>query len=357
VNAKGLKRPAAGATPSAGASGRLDDSATPEGTAESEPIEAIPLKHRWRAIFAVLLIMTFVLFIIDAAGRPAYDWPSVAKYIFDRRISQAAVITLQLTIYSMVIAIVLGVVLAVMRLTPNPVVKSVAWFYLWVFRGTPVYVQLVFWGLIAVIYQSINIGIPFMKPWHSFDTSAAANPFMLAVIGLALNEASYMSEIVRAGLLSVNRGQEEAATALGMSWFQTMRRIILPQSMRVIIPPTGNEVISMLKTTSLVTAVPYSFDLYTRTRDISAETFNPVPMLIVASIWYLFFTSILMVGQYFLERRFARGVGDRRTDRKGAAGASTPTGTLPSVGPSQPTVVRPPPEGNPPVKSGQGGLP
>jgi len=216
------------------------------------------------------------------------------------------------------------VVLAVMRLTPNPVVKSVAWFYLWVFRGTPVYVQLVFWGLLAVIYQSIDIGIPFMKPWHSFETNAALNTFTLAVIGLALNEASYMSEIVRAGLLSVNRGQEEAATALGMSWFQTMRRIILPQSMRVIIPPTGNEVISMLKTTSLVTAVPYSFDLYTRSRDISAETFNPIPMLIVASLWYLFFTSILMIGQYFLERRFARGVGDRRPDRKNTAGAANP---------------------------------
>jgi len=127
----------------------------------------------------------------------------------------------------------------------------------------------------------------------------------------------------------VNRGQEEAATALGMSWFQTMRRIILPQSMRVIIPPTGNEVISMLKTTSLVTAVPYSFDLYTRSRDISAETFNPIPMLIVASIWYLFFTSILMVGQYFLEKRFARGVGDRQPDRRVAAGAEPPTNAEP----------------------------
>jgi polar amino acid transport system permease protein len=304
----------------------------------------------------VVLILIFVLFVIDAAGRPAYDWPSVAKYIFDRRISAAALNTLALTIYSMAIAIVLGVTLAVMRLTPNPVVKSVAWFYLWVFRGTPVYVQLVFWGLLAVIYQSIDIGIPFMKPWHSVQTNAALNPFTLAVIGLALNEASYMSEIVRAGLLSVNRGQEEAATALGMSWFQTMRRIILPQSMRVIIPPTGNEVISMLKTTSLVTAVPYSFDLYTRTRDISAETFNPIPMLIVASIWYLFFTSILMVGQFFLERRFARGVGDRRPDRKSGTRGNTPTGTLPILGSGQPAATIPPGAGNSPTNPGTEGV-
>jgi polar amino acid transport system permease protein len=355
VTAKGLNRPAAGATPPSGGTALLEDTGQPDATGESAPIKAIRLRHPWRTVLAVVLILVFVLFIIDAAGRPAYDWPSVAKYIFDRRISQAAVNTLQLTIYSMVIAIVLGVILAVMRLTPNPVVKSVAWFYLWIFRGTPVYVQLVFWGLLAVIYQSIDIGIPFMKPWHSFQTNAALNPFTLAVIGLALNEASYMSEIVRAGLLSVNRGQEEAATALGMSWFQTMRRIILPQSMRVIIPPTGNEVISMLKTTSLVTAVPYSFDLYTRTRDISAETFNPIPMLIVACIWYLLFTSILMVGQYFLERRFARGVGDRRPDRKTGVRAGTPAGPLPIVVPGEPTVLLAPPEGNPSSNPRPGG--
>jgi polar amino acid transport system permease protein len=322
---KGLNRAEAGAAPSPRGPGLPADPAAPAVPSDPEPIRAVRLRHPWRAILAVLLILVFALFVIDAAGRPAYDWPSVGKYLFDRRISQAAVNTLQLTVYSMVIAIVLGVILAVMRLTPNPVVKSVAWFYLWVFRGTPVYVQLVFWGLLAVIYQSIDIGIPFMKPWHSFETNAALSPFTLAVVGLALNEASYMSEIVRAGLLSVNRGQEEAATALGMSWFQTMRRVILPQSMRVIIPPTGNEVISMLKTTSLVTAVPYSFELYTRTRDISAETFNPIPMLIVASIWYLLFTSILMVGQYFLERRFARGVGERRPDRKAPVREASPT--------------------------------
>src|ERR1035437_5409938 len=346
---------AAGATPPSSASGRGDETEPPDWTAESAPIKAIRLRHPWRTVFAVVLILIFALFIIDAARRPAHGWAPGATYIFGRRISQAAVNALQLTIYSMVIAIVLGVILAMMRLTPNPVVKSVAWFYLWVFRGTPVYVQLVFWGLLAVIYQSIDIGIPFMKPWHSFETNAALNAFTLAVIGLALNEASYMSEIVRAGLLSVNRGQEEAATALGMSWFQTMRRIILPQSMRVIIPPTGNEVISMLKTTSLVTAVPYSFDLYTRTRDISAETFNPIPMLIVASIWYLFFTSILMVGQYFLERRFALGVGDRRPDRKTGARAGTPAGPLPLVVPGEPTVLLAPPEGNPSSNPRPGG--
>ena len=184
----------------------------------------------------------------------------------------------------------------------------------------------VFWGLIAIIYQSIDIGIPFTEAWASFETKEVLSPFWLAVIGLALNEAAYMAEIVRAGLLSVDKGQDEAATALGMSWFQTMRRVILPQAMRVIIPPTGNEVISMLKTTSLVTAVPFSLELYTRTRDISAETFNPIPLLIVASIWYLFFTSVLMVGQYFLEKRFARGIGARPD----AVAGTVPTGVVPT---------------------------
>ncbi|MET0725747.1 MAG: amino acid ABC transporter permease [Leifsonia sp.] len=324
---------------------------------QPEPIKAIKLRHPWRNVFAVVLILIVVLFIIDAAQRPAFDWPAVGKYVFDRRVSQAALVTLELTVLSMIFAIILGVLLAVMRLSPNPVVKSVAWVYLWIFRGTPVYVQLVFWGLIAIIYQSIDIGIPFTEPWVSFQTQAVLSTFWIAVIGLSLNEAAYMAEIVRAGLLSVDRGQEEAATALGMSWSQTMTRVVIPQSMRIIIPPTGNEVISMLKTTSLVTAVPFSFDLYNRTRDISAETFNPIPLLIVASLWYLFFTSILMVGQYFLERRFARGVGDRRPD-KGTAG---PTGTLPVVGAGQPTVltgpasVAPRDAGDPPINPGHGG--
>ena len=324
-----LNRPATGTTP------------PPAGAAEPAAIKAIRLRHPWRIVFAVVLILAFAVFVLDAAQREAYDWPSVAKYLFDRRITMAAFVTLQLTVYSMVIAIILGVTLAVMRLSPNPVVKAVAWFYLWVFRGTPVYVQLVFWGLISIIYQTIDIGVPFTEPWFQMDTKVALNTFTLAVIGLALNEAAYMAEIVRAGLLSVDRGQEEAATALGMSWFQTMRRVIIPQSMRVIIPPTGNEVISMLKTTSLVTAVPFSFDLYTRSRDIAAETFNPIPTLIVASMWYLFFTSILMVGQYFLEKRFARGVGDRRPDRKTTEPGEA-TGTLPVVGAGQPTVIVPP---------------
>ncbi len=299
----------------------------PDGASTAEPIRAIRLKHPGRIIFAIVLLLLLALFVIDAAQREAYGWDNFAKYIFDRRISQAALNTLLLTVYSMVIAIVLGVVLSVMRLSDNPVVKGVAWLYLWIFRGTPVYVQLAFWGLIATIYSSIDIGIPFMEPWLSFPTKNVIDVFWLAVIGLALNEAAYMAEIVRAGILSVDKGQEEAATALGMGWLLTMRRVVLPQAMRIIIPPTGNEVISMLKTTSLVAAVPFSFDLYGRARDIAVEIFDPVPLLLVASAWYLLFTSILMIGQYFLERRFSRGVGQARHTRR----VGTATDVIPTV--------------------------
>ena len=271
------------------------------------PIKAVKLRHPWRWFFAIILIAWVVAFIIDASHREAYDWSAYGKYVFDERITKAALVTLQLTVYSMILAIVLGILLAIMRLSPNPVFKTVAWVYIWIFRGTPVYVQLVFWGLLATIYPTISVGIPGVTNFFDLPTTQAISLFWLAVIGLGLNEAAYMAEIVRSGLISVDRGQEEAAKALGMSWALMMRRVVLPQAMRIIIPPTGNEVISMLKTTSLVTAVPVATDLYTRSRDISSETFNPIPLLLIASTWYLFATSILMVIQYFLEKRYARG--------------------------------------------------
>lgn len=283
-----------------------------DAAARSPVIKAVRLRHPWRNLTAVVILVVLAAFVWDAAHRTAFQWEIYAKYLFDQRISQAALVTLELTVYSMLIAVVLGLLLAVMRLSSNPVFKSIAWAYLWIFRGTPVYVQLVFWGLLSVIYPTLSIGIPFLPPAITLPTGQALNYFELAIIGLALNEAAYLAEIVRAGILSVDGGQEEAAVALGMSWTQTMRRVVIPQSMRVIIPPTGNELISLLKTTSLVTAVPFSLDLFARSRDISIETFTPIPLLLVASTWYLAITSVLMVGQFFLEKRFARGIGGAR---------------------------------------------
>lgn len=323
--------------------------------AEPEAIQAIRLRHPWRTVFAVVIILIAGLFLYDTAfNRPVYNWPEVGKYVFDTRVLSAAGYTLQLTVYSMLIAIMLGIVLAVMRLSPNPVVKSVSWVYLWLFRGTPVYVQLVFWGLVPTIYKTIDLGIPFTEALVSLTTKDLLNYFTLAVIGLALNEAAYMAEIVRAGLLSVDKGQDEAATALGLGWWHTMTRVILPQAMRVIIPPTGNEVISMLKTTSLVTAVPFTLELYGRTRDIAAKSYQPVPMLIVASIWYLLATSILMVGQYYLERHFAKGVGARPDVQRPTVATAAVTVVGVEGDGSHPTYPRPgggdtivPPQGRP----------
>ncbi|MGX9791530.1 amino acid ABC transporter permease [Mycobacterium sp. MMS18-G62] len=280
-------------------------------------IDAVPLRHPWRWVAAVVIVILVALFLYGAATNDAYGWDIYAKYLFDRRVTQGAWNTLQLTVYSMVLAIVLGVILAVMRLSPNPVFRSVSWVYLWIFRGTPIYVQLVFWGLVPTLYKSIQLGVPFGPSFFHINLQSLSIPFLLAVLGLALNEAAYMAEIIRAGITSVPEGQSEASTALGMSWGMTMRRTVLPQAMRVIIPPTGNEVISMLKTTSLVTAVPYTLDLYGITsREIAARLFEPIPLLLVAATWYLAITSVLMVGQYYLERHFSRGASRKLTTKQ-----------------------------------------
>jgi polar amino acid transport system permease protein len=283
---------------------------------EPELITAVPLRHPWRWVSAVVMAGLLGLFIYGAATNSAYDWHTFGKYLFTHQIAEGGWNTLQLTVLAMAIGIGLGVVTAVMRLSPNPVVRSTAWLYLWFFRGTPVYVQLLFWGLISVIYPQIAIGIPFVHQFFHIDTRSTLSYFVIAALGLGVNESAYMAEIVRAGINSVGEGQVEAATALGMGRTLTMRRIVLPQAMRVIIPPTGNELISMLKTTSLVTIVPYSLDLFARAQAISSRIYRPVPLVAVAAAWYLAFTSVLMVGQYFLEKRYARGLSRTMTARQ-----------------------------------------
>jgi polar amino acid transport system permease protein len=190
--------------------------------------------------------------------------------------------------------------------------------------------------LFPSIYKSIDLGIPFVHQFAHINLQDLQAAFLFAVIGLALNEAAYMAEIVRAGVSSVNEGQTEASVALGMTWSQTMRRTVLPQAMRVIIPPTGNEVISMLKTTSLVTAVPYSYELYGRARDISGANFEPIPLLMVAATWYLAITSVLMIGQYYVERHYSKGASRVLTTRQlqalaDAQGKATVVETLPDT--------------------------
>jgi polar amino acid transport system permease protein len=240
------------------------------------------------------------------ATNPNYGWSTVRQYLTDPRILHGLQLTLELTAAAMVIGVVLGIVLAVMRLSPNPLVSGAAWIYIWFFRGTPVLVQILFWNYIGALYPHISIGIPLGPQFAQVNIQAWITPFIAGTLALGLNEGAYMAEIVRAGIISVDEGQTEAAHALGMSRLLTLRRIILPQAMRVIIPPTGNETISMLKTSSLVAFIALG-DLLYSAQIIYAANYRTIQLLIVASIWYLICTSVLYLGQYYIERRYARG--------------------------------------------------
>lgn len=276
-------------------------------------IRAVPVRHpgRWVAAAVVAVLVAMLAHLLVA--NPNLQWAVVAQNLTVPAILSGLARTLELTAVAMVLGVLLGVVLAVMRLSPNPIVSGTSWVYIWFFRGTPVLVQLLFWNNLSLLVGKLSLGVPFGPQFVSVSTNTVVTTFVAAILGLGLNEAAYMAEIVRAGIISVDEGQTEAAHALGMSRLQTMRRIILPQAMRVIIPPTGNETISMLKTTSLVIVIAVP-ELLTSAQIIYSRTFQTIPLLIVASIWYLVVTSVLTVGQYYVERRFSRG-GSRRPPR------------------------------------------
>ena len=280
--------------------------AGPTGERRPEAIKAVPLRHPWRWVSAVVVLAIVLDAVYTIVTAPHLNWNVVGDFLFQRLIREGAVVTLELTVLAMVIGIGLGVVLAVMRLSPNPVMSTVSWFYIWFFRGTPVLVQIFFWYNLNLVLPHIGLGLPGQTLWLQVSTNQLISAFVAATLGLGLNEAAYMAEIVRAGIISVDTGQTEAAQALGMNRVLVMSRIVLPQSMRVIIPPTGNETISMLKTTSLAfgAAVP---ELFTRGQQIASFNFRVVELLIVISVWYLAMTSILTVGQYYIERYFAKG--------------------------------------------------
>ncbi|WP_035798090.1 amino acid ABC transporter permease [Kitasatospora mediocidica] len=271
-----------------------------------ETIKAVPVRHPGRWVGGIVVAVLAAMLLHALIFNPVFEWDVVRKYLFQQSILHGIGVTLELTALSMLMGAVGGVILAVMRLSPNPLLSSAAWLYIWVFRGTPVLVQLVFWNFLGLLWQRLSIGIPFGPAFWSESTNTLIPTFVAALLGLGLNEAAYMAEIVRGGIQSVDEGQTEAAHALGMSRARTMRRIILPQAMRVIIPPTGNETISMLKTTSLVSVIALE-ELFQAGQNIYSHNFKNIPLLIVVSIWYLFMTSILTVGQYYLERYFARG--------------------------------------------------
>ena len=276
------------------------------GRTRPEAIKAIPLRHPWRWVSAIVVLALAAAALYTFATAPGLDWRVVGTYLFFPQILRGILVTLELTVIAMVIGVTLGVLLAVMRLSANPVVSTVSWFYIWFFRGTPVLVQLFFWYNLALILPHLSIGIPFTHIEWVGTTNQIISPFLAAILGLGLNEVAYMSEVVRAGIISVDQGQTEAAQALGMTRVRVMRRIVLPQAMRVILPPTGNETISMLKTSSLAYITTVAELFYVQT-EISNANFSVVELLVVASMWYLLMTSILTFGQYYLERYFARG--------------------------------------------------
>jgi polar amino acid transport system permease protein len=271
-----------------------------------ETIRAVPVRHPGRWVAVVVIAVLAAMFIHMLFTNPSLDWPIVRKYLFSEIILRGVWMTIKLTILSMVIGIAIGIAVAVMRLSPNPVVTGVAWIYVWFFRGTPLLVQITFWFAISSFIKVLSLGVPFGPHFWSENTNSLVTLFDSALLALALNEGAYMSEIVRAGILSVDEGQTEAAQALGMTRLLVMRRVVLPQAMRVIVPPTGNEFNSMLKNTALVSTIGI-FDLLRSAQAIYNANYKTIALLTDAIIWYLVLTSVLQVGQFYLERYYGRG--------------------------------------------------
>ncbi|RAX14931.1 ABC transporter permease subunit [Pseudarthrobacter sp. AG30] len=273
--------------------------------ADAPDLKIVPRRHITRWIGAGL-VLVFLGWLIMSFARAQLDWPTVREFLTVPALIQGIGIAIVLTVVAMVIGLVLGVITAVMRLSKNPVTSGVAWLYIWVFRGTPVYLQLLMWFNLALIFPTV--GIPGIFQGRMIDV---LSPFVAASIALGLNQGAYTSEVVRSGILSVDEGQMEAAHAVGMTRLQAMRRIVLPQAMRVIIPPVGNEVIGMLKTTSLASAIGVS-EILDQAQGIYYVNNRIMELLIVCAIWYLGAVSLLSIGQYYLERAFAKGSSSRQ---------------------------------------------
>lgn len=314
-----------------------DTSTTP---APPEQIRAVPVRHPGRWIATAVIAVLAAMFVHMLATNPVFQWDFMVENMFSDAVLRGARTTLIMTVLAMAIGILLGIVLAIMRLSANPVVSGAAWVYIWFFRAIPRIVLLFFSASLGALYSTYELGFPFDQQlmgffgwegdWRflSLDGNDIFRGFVAGLLGLALSEAAYAAEIVRAGIQSVDPGQTEAAAALGMSRGKTMRRIVLPQAMRVIIPPMGNETIAMLKDTSLLIAVPVSNELNFQLRAIGSRTFQVIPMAVASILWYLALASLLMIGQHFLEKRFSRGFGARETRRQRAAREAAQVGSV-----------------------------
>ena len=285
-----------------------------ESDGRPEVIKAVPIRHWGRWIASLVILYIFVALVYSLAKNQNLQWDVVPDWIFKELVLRGVLRTILLTIIAMAVGMAGGTILAVMRLSKNYVLSGLAWFYIWFFRGTPVFVQILIWGNFGILYPKLFIGLPFTDfMFGGWQTSRLIGGFVAAILALGLNEAAYAAELVRAGIISVERGQHEAAQSLGMSFPLTMRRIILPQAMRVIIPTMGNETISMLKTTALVSVIA-GRELMTNIQIAYSQNFLIMPLLIVACLWYIFLTTLLTIGQHYLERHFGRGFGAQETE-------------------------------------------
>ncbi|UYM07262.1 amino acid ABC transporter permease [Solicola gregarius] len=280
-----------------------DERTTAGSELDAEDIRAVPVRHPGRWIAALGVGILGAMLVNTILTNPRFRWDVVGEFFTEGVILRGLSLTLQLTVVSMAIGIVLGIVFALMRGSANPILAGAGALYIWFFRGTPILVQLVFWFNLSALYPELGLGIPFGPQFVTFDANTLITPMVAGILGLGLNEGAYMAEIVRGGIVSIDRGQYQAAESLGMTRLQTMRKIVLPQAMKVIIPPTGNQTIAMLKNVSLVSvlAIP---DLLYSAQIIYARNYQTIPLLIVASIWYLICTSILTIVQSRIERRF-----------------------------------------------------
>ena len=290
----------------------------------------VPLARPGRRVAAVLVLLLVAWMVAVVFTNPNFQWKVVGKYLFSKEILDGVKLTIELTVSAMAIGVTLGIIAALMRRSDNRLVSGAATFYIVAFRGTPALVQLIFWYNLAALFPRITLGIPLFGPdWVSINANAIITPMVAANLGLGLCEGAYMAEIVRAGIMSVDAGQREAGMALGLTRAQTMRRIILPQALRVIVPPTGNQIIGMLKLSSLASVITVT-ELLSASELIYTRTYETIPLLIVASIWYVTLTSLLTLVQRLIERRLGRSVLDTANvglwlwPRRGARSASGP---------------------------------
>ncbi|WP_241266616.1 amino acid ABC transporter permease [Streptomyces scabichelini] len=287
--------------------------AVPGGGSEAPPapddlasLRVVPARHRLRWAAAVAVLVLTAQFAHGLATNPVWEWDVFRAYVLSETIVQAVGVTLQLTAYATMLGFLLGTVLAFMRLSRSPVLQTVAWTYIWIFRSIPMIVQLVFWFNLGALYKELGVGIPFGPVFWSVDSNSLIGTIGAALIGLSLHQAAYAAEIVRGGVIAVDGGQLEAAAALGIPRLRQIRRIVLPQAMRAILPTAGNEIIGLLKGTSVVYVMAIG-ELFYQVQVVYGRNGRVIPLLMVATAWYVFLTSVLSIAQYYVERRFARG--------------------------------------------------